>query len=57
MNARRDQSGEVDCHMEIELPEIKELICQNGFEERLPAMSYGNAHTVWAAGYSSWPAY
>jgi site-specific DNA recombinase len=34
--ARRDEEAQVACNMEIELPEIKELIRQNGvFEDRL----------------------
>jgi site-specific DNA recombinase len=33
--AKRNDAGEVDCHMELELPQIKELVGGNGdFEER-----------------------
>ena len=38
---KRDEAGKVACSMEIELPEIKELIGQNGvFEDRLSAFAY-----------------
>jgi site-specific DNA recombinase len=35
VNAGKDQKGNLECSMEIELPQIKELVSQNGvFEER-----------------------
>jgi site-specific DNA recombinase len=37
--AKRDDNGNLDIRLEIELPEIKELVGQTGdFEERLPAV-------------------
>lgn len=42
VSARRDETGKVACSMKIELPEIKELIGQNGaFEERFRTKTPG----------------
>jgi len=44
---KRSKDGNIDYSVEIGMPEIKELIGQNGdFEERSPAILYGRGHIV-----------
>ena len=44
-------NGKINCSMEIELPQIKELIGQNGvFGEQYPVILYGREHIVWVGG-------
>jgi site-specific DNA recombinase len=53
--AKKDETGNLDIRLEIELPEIQELIGQTGeFAERGSATSYGNELIDWAAGFSCW---
>jgi site-specific DNA recombinase len=54
--AKRDETGKVACQMEIELPQIKELVRSSGvidvIEEQCSAIQYGSALIGWVDGCS-----
>jgi hypothetical protein len=55
--AKRGLDGQLDLSMEIELPEIKDLISSSvDFVERSSVKSFGRERTAWAAGSSCWSA-